>query len=202
MNPISRRAHEEQQVKEFDEAFAAHVLTVDKADRWEAQRVRDRCLVEDDRVEAVALYNGLYVGGDVDTCVFQHLVTRPPIRRLGWIAEKDYGSAAQKAAIGMGEEAVIDYEPAVALYDVNALIAEEEQEAPRDRDRELLRHLHEARMMVEVERADPREVHHFLRETTDLERDVVRTLGLVYSVRFLKAWCAARKIWALIPQKE
>lgn len=89
------------------EAFALHSLVGGNlgSDRWRIARVKDGRIQSVYATEIVSLWGGeLYVGGDIDCCVFGRFTDTPShidkLRWIGWGNDLDW-YLLQKAKIGM-----------------------------------------------------------------------------------------------------
>jgi len=88
------------------QAFADHRLVDTRSDRWRIARIHDGLIVTTYATEVVVLWGGrLYVGGDIDDCVFAYYYDSPdPVAMLRWIGEcNDLVYVCQKAGIGLSD---------------------------------------------------------------------------------------------------
>lgn len=87
------------------EAFRDHRLIRCEGDRWRIAKVKDNGKVESAyATEIISLWGArLYVGGDIDDCIFAYSDNPDPIAKLRWIGRcDDVGYyVCQKAQIGM-----------------------------------------------------------------------------------------------------
>jgi len=95
------------------ESFANHQLVLCDRDRWRIARMsRDRiesCYA----AEIISLWGmRLYVGGDIDDCIFAYSDNSDPIAKLRWIGKcEDVGHyVCQKAQIGMTDSGKLTLE--------------------------------------------------------------------------------------------
>jgi hypothetical protein len=98
------------------EAFARHSLVEGNhgSDRWRIARVEDGRIQSAYATEIVSLWGGeLYVGGDIDCCVFGRYADTPShIDKLRWIGTTEDLDwyVSQKAKIGMSDSGKVTTE--------------------------------------------------------------------------------------------
>jgi hypothetical protein len=96
------------------EAFARHQLIQRNENRWRIARLDNGRAMSVYATEIASLWSGgLYVGGDIDDCVFARYLDSPdPIARVRWIGEcQDLDWYVwQKARIGMSDNGKVTTE--------------------------------------------------------------------------------------------
>jgi hypothetical protein len=131
------------------EAFSHHQFSArdDSGGRWLLQRpYEDGAWRWDMAAEIIALAGGqLYVGGDVDFCIFAYN-NSPAAQRVRWMGlctDVDY-YVAQKAHIGTGRELTEVFDEEIAVHDLQGWLADAEEADGEDgpsHDTEKLREL-------------------------------------------------------------
>jgi hypothetical protein len=197
-------------------AFEGHHLILDdrKNGRWRiARKYDDGAIRSDMATEIISLWGGrLFVGGDIDDCVFGYCSgpkdqTEEEFHayKLCWMGRcQDVGYyVRQKAAIGMTDNhKLIDrWESKVAVYELQQMYHERRQEADNDGEdpdkawseddteviEEAIRMAHDADHEYEV----TRHLYHNLSESFEV---IPTRLGMVMSTRAVYAWAA---LWRL-----
>ena len=96
------------------EAFANHQLVLCDKDRWRIARVGPDGKIENAyAAEIISLWGTrLYVGGDIDDCIFAYSDNSDPVAKLRWIGKcEDVGYyVCQKAQIGMTDSGKLTLE--------------------------------------------------------------------------------------------
>jgi len=185
-------------------AFEKHVVAdpyvgVQGSDRWFIARSNKDGNGYDGTyaTEIIALRNGrLFVGGDIDDCVFAY-GDKEPLQRLRWIGCcEDLGYyVKQKATIGLGDgfKLTEEYVPSVALSQLDELIEEAVKENTKE---EYLEYLREAKDHVDEHDDLMQFVHEHLSEYE------LYYLGGCCSARVVFAWAAVRRLCELLGLRE
>jgi len=142
------------------------------------------------------LFGALYVGGDLDHMIFAQYTDSPdPERKLRWIGEHasiDY-YVAQKAAIGMGNDACVwTYEPRATVEAYRQALEDPElTNAQRD--------ALNAAIEATAAHQDREEVIRALYESDAFHpHDIDTQAGKVPSPRLIYAWQAVKKVVELL----
>ena len=147
--------------------------------------------------EVIALRNGrLFVGGDIDDCVFAY-GDKDPLERLRWIGcceDLDY-YVKQKATIGLGDGGKLteEYVPSVARSQLEEVLRDAEKENTKE---EYLEYLREAKDHVDEHDDLMQFVHEHLSEYE------LYYLGGCCSARVVFAWAAVRRLCELLGLRE
>jgi len=89
-------------VRMASEAFDHHQIVSKKVDRWCLAEVKNGHVQGTYFTEVVSLSGGrLFVGGDIDDCVFAYADTVDPREKVKWIASSSLDYACKKASIGL-----------------------------------------------------------------------------------------------------
>lgn len=84
------------------DAFARHKIVERREDRWRLARVEDGRIQSPYHTEIVSLWGErLFVGGDVDDCVFAYAGTSDHVAKVRWLAQSSLDYACEKAKIGL-----------------------------------------------------------------------------------------------------
>ncbi len=105
-NRLLADKHLEDLISLATEAFSRHRLVWRDSDRWRIARVAENGRISSTyATEIVSLWGSrIYVGGDVDDCVFAYADTSNHMRKLRWIGLcDDIGYVHEKAMIGLSD---------------------------------------------------------------------------------------------------
>lgn len=185
------------------EAFKDHEIVDKREDRWRiAKRDKDGRFTNIHYAEIISLWGGrLYVGGDIDDCVFAYYGDHPDhlskLRWMGCCKDVDY-YVKQKASIGLtdGGKLVDDYD---------ARVASEYLQAQRDMMLNDCEESEKEHIRFVFERADelinePEEMRQHLYENLN-DSDAwewLGDLGTIVSYRVVYAWAALRRLCELL----
>jgi hypothetical protein len=185
-------------------AFEKHVLVVQHVSevggsRWFIARLNKDGVSYDSvyATEVIALRNGrLFVGGDIDDCVFAY-GDKDPLQRLRWIGcceDLDY-YVKKKAQIGLGDGGKLteEYVPSVARSQLEELIEEAKKEYTKET---WLGSLHEAKDHVD----EPYDLMQFTHD--HLSEYELYYLGQCCSARVVYAWAAVRRLCELLGLRD
>lgn len=190
------------------EAFKGHELVDNREDRWRIMR-RDKYgqLTGIHAAEIVSLWGGrLYVGGDIDDCVFAYYGDHPDHRsKLRWMGRcNDVGYyVRQKASMGLtdGGKLVDDFDERVAQEDLDfqmsELLASLDPGQVEDGDAEYIKDLFDA---AKGRMIDPHTMRQRLYEGLDCPDawEWVGSVGNIVSYRVVYAWAAVRRLCELL----
>lgn len=211
----SRRDFVKERCERAIEAFKDHEIVDDREDRWRiAKRDKDGRLTNIHHAEIVSLWGGrLYVGGDIDDCVFayygDHPDHRSKLRWMGCCKDVSY-YVRQKAQMGLTDngQLVDEFDAQVAEDDLDYYLKQEleriNENAATDEERED----DEKRMRSVFEHAkemvhdDPHELRTYLyNELNDVDAwEWLGGLGNIVSHRVIYAWAALRRLCELLDE--
>lgn len=199
------------------EAFKDHELVDCREDRWRImKREEDGKLTGIHAAEIVSLWGGrLYVGGDIDDCVFAYYGDHPDhLSKLRWMGRcNDVGYyVRQKATVGLtdGGKLVDEFDARVATEDLDfhmqgmlediqarATTAEDSGEGEA---RDIQDIFAQAKLFLE----DPHDMRAYLyRELKDNDAwEWLGTIGNIVSYRVVYAWAAVRRLCELLDEKD
>lgn len=217
---MSKRDFVKERCDRAIETFKDHELVDNREDRWRiCKREKDGKFTNVHAAEIVSLWGGrLYVGGDIDDCVFAYYSDHPDhLSKLRWMGRcKDVSYyVRQKASLGLtdGGKLVDEYDAQVAEDDLNYYLERElerinENTATEEEcqdDQATMRHIFEqAQGMVNE---DPHDLRHYLYKELQALGDTdawewVGELGNIVSHRVIYAWAALRRLCELLDEKD
>jgi hypothetical protein len=183
------------------EAFKDHELILNTQDRWRiASRNSNGSICGFYAAEIISLWGGrLYVGGDIDDCIFAYFSTNNPenfhLDKLRWIGKHndvDY-YVKQKASIGLtATELTETWDVDTAVKELD-LIIEKLQKDPEERVQvdDIISVKNTARGWGRHEALE--EIQEF-----NLENLIPINFGMVTSPRVIFAWAAVRRLCELL----
>jgi hypothetical protein len=190
-------------------AFEDHklILRDDERGRWRiAMTYEDGSVQGQYATEIVSLWNGrLFVGGDIDDCVFGYYGDkrgteadghRAKVRWIGRCNDITY-YVEQKATIGLTDSGKLTkaWDEEVAEYDLRELLADEEQEWT-EKEKEALEEA--------IDRMGDGEFHvmDILYNGLQDPFDLLGSLGQVTTPRVIYAWAACRRLCELLDEAD
>lgn len=209
----SKRDFVKERCERAIEAFANHELVDNREDRWRiARRDKDGRLTNIHYAEIVSLWGGrIYVGGDIDDCVFayygDHPDHRSKLRWMGRCADVAY-YVRQKASIGLsdGGKLVDEFDAQVAEDDLdfhmNEMIASLDPTQVEEGDAQDIKEVFER--AKELVHDDPHELRTYLyNELHDSDAwEWLGELGNIVSNRVIYAWAALRRLCELLDAED
>lgn len=209
----SKRDFVKERCERAIEAFANHELVDNREDRWRiARRDKDGRLTNIHYAEIVSLWGGrIYVGGDIDDCVFAYYGDHPDHRsKLRWMGRcNDVGYyVRQKASIGLsdGGKLVDEFDAQVAEDDLdfhmNEMIASLDPTQVEEGDAQDIKEVFER--AKELVHDDPHELRTYLyNELHDSDAwEWLGELGNIVSHRVIYAWAALRRLCELLDAED
>lgn len=194
------------------EAFKNHELVDNREDRWRiCKREKDGTLTNVHAAEIVSLWGGrLYVGGDIDDCVFAYYGDKSDHRsKLEWMGKCNDVAyyVRQKASMGLsdGGKLVDEFDDRVAAedldYQMNDMLQNIKDCAATDEEGE-----DDARRIKSIfEQAkelmsEPHEMRVYLYdELKDIDGwEWLDEIGTIVSHRVVYAWAAVRRLCELL----
>lgn len=205
------REVDKQTIEQAIDAFKDHQLVLDDREngRWRiARRDENGRLYNEYLTEIISLWGGrLFVGGDIDDCVFAYCSSNKDMGipefhmfKVAWMGHCNDVSyyVRQKASIGLSDNGKLTgaWNREVALDQLWGMLADMElEESPSaDGDRNTL---HEAIKMVDGG-SGSYDVWNCIYSGYREPNDVPTDLGMVTSPRVIYAWAACRRLCELI----
>lgn len=197
-------------------AFKDHELVDCREDRWRiCKREKDGKFTNVHAAEIVSLWGGrLFVGGDIDDCVFayygDHPDHRSKLRWMGCCKDVSY-YVRQKASMGLtdGGKLVDEFDERVAVEDLdfhmNQMLEDIQNGSATDEEREddvrRIKSIFERARELLSEPYAMRQ--HLYDELHDIDAwEWLGGVGSIVSYRVVYAWAAVRRLCELLDERD